>query len=445
MSKAIKVKELSKYINTLVKRDPILANLQVEGEVSNFKTSSGNVYFVLKDDGAALRCIVFKNMGLAKTISIKDGMKITARGSLTTYDYGSYYQLLVKEIVSDGIGDIFQQFELLKGKLLKEGLFNTEHKKAIKKMPNSIGVITSPTGAAIKDIINTIERRFPICDIYIYPSVVQGSDAPKSLIEGLKFFEDFKEVDTIIIGRGGGSFEDLNAFNDEELLYEIYNAKTPIISAVGHEVDNMLSDYVADLRAATPTAAAELATPLLDDLKEELNSGLVGLRKNYINYFTEERKLLDFYLKEIKYYDPKERIISLRKELDLAKDRLNNHQDNYYSKRKNELMSLNIRINLFNPISRIHKEREELKLNRKLLSMGIDNILNREKYLLKNYKSKLDIYDSQKILKHGYVKIYKNNMAIKSIDDIEIEDSINIFFKDGVVDATINNKESIIE
>lgn len=445
MTKAIKVKELTKYINTVVKRDPILANLHIVGEVSNYKISTGNVYFSLKDEGATLRCIVFKNMELAKTISLKDGMKITAKGSLTTYDYGSYYQLLVKEIISDGVGDIYQQFEMLKKKLYNEGLFDKEHKKNIIKMPNEIGVITSSTGAAVEDIINTIKRRFPISDIYIYPSIVQGSEASKSLISGLKYFENEKKVDTIIIGRGGGSFEDLNAFNNEELLYEIYKAKTPIISAVGHEVDNMLSDYVADLRAATPTAAAELATPVLDSLKKDLNNYIIDLRKYYDNYFIEERKLLDHLFKGISYYDPKEKIINLRKELKLIENKLENLQFNYFTKKTNELENIKIKFNLLNPIEKIAKEKEELNMNKKILIMYMENNIYKEKCILKTIKNKLDAYSADKIYDLGYVKIFKENISINNIEDINIKDEISIYFKDGVAKATIKNKEKNIE
>lgn len=445
MTKAIKIKELSKYINSLVKRDPILANLHVEGEVSNFKISSGNVYFVLKDEAASLRCIIFKNMELAKTISIKDGMKVIARGSLTTYDYGSYYQLLVKEIVSDGIGDIYQQFEILKSKLAKEGLFSSDHKVNIPNMPNSIGVITSPTGAAVRDIINTIKRRFPIANIYIYPSKVQGNEAAENLIEGLKFFDESKLVDTIIIGRGGGSFEDLNSFNDEGLLYEIYNTKTPVISAVGHEIDNMLSDYVADLRAATPTAAAELATPKIEDLKNNLNESFNLLNKYFYNYFVEEKKLLDFYYKEINYYNPKERIFNLKKELTYIKERLEKNNLNYFSSEKNKIDNTYLKIKNFNPINRIQKEKEKLQVLNKLLNMNINNLLSKEKFKIDSFKIKLDTYDSNKVLKYGYAKVYLDNKPVGSINNINVNDNVKIYFHDGEANALIESKENKFE
>ncbi len=445
MSKAIKIKELSKYINSLVKRDPILANLHVEGEVSNFKISSGNVYFVLKDESAALRCIIFKNMTLAKTISIKDGMKVVARGSLTTYDYGSYYQLLVKEIVSDGVGDIYQQFEILKEKLLKEGLFDTDKKKDIPSMPKSIGVITSPTGAAIKDIINTIKRRFPISDIYIYPSKVQGTDAAKNLIDGLRYFDSSNMVDTIIIGRGGGSFEDLNSFNDESLLYEIFKTKTPVISAVGHEVDSMLSDFVADLRAATPTAAAELATPRIEDLKKDLNDKVERIRKNYDNFFLEEKKILDYYLKELNYYNPKEKIFNLRKELNSSFSRLQELSKGYYIKEKYSLENFRLKLKNFNPLSIILKEKEELKILKRVLILNGSNFLIKEKNEISRLEEKLKRYDSRRILEKGYTLIYTNGKPIKNIDGLKIDEEVEIKFVDGYANAKITDKEKYIE
>lgn len=445
MSKAIKIKELSKYINSLVKRDPILANLHVEGEVSNFKISSGNVYFVLKDESAALRCIIFKNMTLAKTISIKDGMKVVARGSLTTYDYGSYYQLLVKEIVSDGIGDIYQQFEILKEKLLKEGLFDIEKKKNIPYMPKSIGVITSPTGAAIKDIINTIKRRFPISDIYIYPSKVQGNEAAKNLIEGLKYFDSSSMVDTIIIGRGGGSFEDLNSFNDETLLYEIFKTKTPVISAVGHEVDSMLSDFVADLRAATPTAAAELATPRIEDLKKELDDKIERIRKNYDNFFLEEKKILDYYLKELNYYNPKEKIYHIKRELNISFNRLQELIKGCYIGEKYNLENFRLKLKNFNPLNTILQEKEELKILKRVLVLNGNSFLIKEKNKVNKLEEKLKRYDSRRILEKGYTLIYANGKHIKSIDDIDIDREVEIKFVDGSADARIMNKEKDIE
>ncbi|WP_099203272.1 exodeoxyribonuclease VII large subunit [Miniphocaeibacter massiliensis] len=445
MSKAIKIKELSKYINNLVKRDPILANLHVEGEVSNFKISSGNVYFVLKDEGAALRCIIFKNMGLAKTISIKDGMKVVARGSLTTYDYGSYYQLLVKEIVSDGIGDIYKEFEILKSKLLEEGYFDEKHKKKIPFIPNSIGVITSQTGAAIRDIINTIKRRFPITDIYIYPAKVQGADAPAMLIEGLKYFDSVQKVDTIIIGRGGGSFEDLNSFNEEQLLYEIYNTKTPVISAVGHEVDNMLSDFVADLRAATPTAAAELSTPVLEDLKLDLKLKKEKLDKSFDNYIVEEKKILDYYFKELNYYNPKERINTLSKELTLIKENLDKLFTTYFSNKKHELDKKYLNLRSYNPINRIKTEEDKLIVNKKLLNLKFNNFIGNEKYKLDGILSKLERFNPKNILKQGYVKVSKDNKDIKSIKDLDVDEKIKLFFVDGIASATITEKENKFE
>ena len=445
MIKPIKLKELSKYINTLMKRDPILSNISTEGEVSNYKISGGNIYFVLKDDNITLRCIIFKNMDLAKDISLQNGMMIVAKGAITTYEYGSYYQLLVKDIVLQGTGDIYKRFEILKNKLLKDGYFDLDHKKKIPKMPSSIGVITSESGAAVRDIINTVHRRFPICDIYLYPSLVQGSEAALTLIEGLKYFNKMKNADVIIIGRGGGSFEDLDCFNNESLLYEIFKSSIPIISAVGHEVDNMLSDFVADLRASTPTAAGELATPILQDLKNELYMLKNNLDDTYLRYLIEGKKFLDYSLSELKYYNPLDKVKNLKMELNNKFERIYYLVLNHNSNKKHILNEIRMKLEIFNPNEKLNKEKERLEIFRKFLLTNCQNNIIHEKYKLEYLKTKIEIFNLNKILNYGYTKVYIDNKNIKSINEINIKDSVKIYFKDGIATATIKNKEIKID
>lgn len=261
MEQAISVTELNQYISTLMERDEILSYIQVRGEVSNFKRhASGHIYFSLKDAGGVLRAVMFRADAARLTTPIKDGDRVIATGAVRNYVAGGQYQLYVRSISSDGMGALYIAFDALKAKLSSEGLFDESRKKPIPAYPTKIGIVTSPTGAAIRDMLNILSRRYPIAEIELYPALVQGMDAPASLIKGLVYFNNHKP-DVIIIGRGGGSIEDLWCFNDEALARAIFVSEVPVISAVGHEIDFTISDFVADLRAPTPSAAAELAVP----------------------------------------------------------------------------------------------------------------------------------------------------------------------------------------
>ncbi len=282
MIEAISVSEVTKHIKNLIEGDALLQSVWLQGEISNYTLhASGHQYFSLKDEGATIKCVKFKNFGYSPAQPLfKTGDKVLVHGSIDLYLPHGSYQLRVTQIHLQGIGDLYQQFERLKNKLTVEGLFDPFHKKQIPKYPLTIGIISSATGAVIQDIINTVERRFPRVRLILSPALMQGETAPQSIISALKKLEAMKEVDTIIITRGGGSMEDLWCFNDEKLIREIYLARKPIISAIGHETDFTLCDFVADLRAPTPTAAAEMAVPD----RNELSSRLTALKKSNDRY-----------------------------------------------------------------------------------------------------------------------------------------------------------------
>ena len=317
-----KVKEVSKYISNLLRRDSLLTNISVEGEVSNFKKSGGHLYFSIKDDEAMIKCVVFKSVPISNSLNLSDGQKVVVTGSVMTYEKGSYYQILCKNVEEVGKGNLFEQFLALKEKLSKEGLFDLENKKPIPRFPKNIGVVTARTGAAVRDIINTLHRRYRIANIYFYPSKVQGVGASEEISEGIRYLDSLEYIDTIIVGRGGGSFEDLNAFNDENLIRTIYNCKKPIISAVGHEVDTMLTDYVADKRAATPTAGAELSSISVDEIKEFLFQAESKLTKNISELISGEKIQFEHLKKELEYYNPANRINLLKENLENLKKTL---------------------------------------------------------------------------------------------------------------------------
>ena len=270
---AVSVSEINRYIKTLFENSDILNGIAVRGEISNFKRhTSGHLYFSLKDEEGLLRAVMFRSSAVKLSFQPQDGMKVIARGDIGVYVRDGQYQLYVTSLVPDGVGALYQAFEQLKRKLEAEGLFDPERKKPIPAYPKKIGIITSETGAAIHDMINILTRRYPVAQIYLCPAEVQGAGAPMSLISALRFFEEMFAVDVIIIGRGGGSIEDLWAFNDEQLARCIACCHTPVISAVGHESDFTICDFVADMRAPTPSAAAELATPDREELLQRLQS-----------------------------------------------------------------------------------------------------------------------------------------------------------------------------
>ena len=270
---ALTVSELNEYIRMLMEGNPVLKSVWVKGEISNFTNHrSGHLYFSLKDEDGQIRAVMFRLKAQTLKFMPESGMKVVVHGSVTVYPRDGSYQLYVSSMQPDGIGALYLAYEQLKERLALEGLFDAEHKLPLPAYPRRIGVITSPTGAAIRDIINVSGRRYPNADLYIYPALVQGAGAEESLISALDYLDNSRLCDVIIIGRGGGSIEDLWAFNSEVLARRIYSATTPVISAVGHETDFTICDFVADMRAPTPSAAAEIAVPDKRDLLMRIDS-----------------------------------------------------------------------------------------------------------------------------------------------------------------------------
>lgn len=393
-----KVKEVSKYISNVLRRDSFLSNISVEGEVSNFKKSGGHSYFSIKDDEAMLKCVVFKTIPIAQSLNLTDGQKVVVTGTVMTYEKGSYYQILCKNVEEVGRGNLYEQFLALKEKLSKEGLFNSELKKPIPKFPKNIGVVTAKNGAAIRDILNTLRRRYRIANIYFYPTKVQGIGASDEIALGVKYLDSLDFIDTIIVGRGGGSFEDLNAFNDENLIRTIFNCKKPVISAVGHEIDTMLTDYVADKRAATPTAGAELSSVSMDEIKEFLNQAEKKLNKNILEEISAEKVQLEHFKKELEYYNPANRITTLKENL------------------------------------------ENLK---KSLDEKIVSIFKYNKQLLDFKRQSLEIINPNSILDRGYSIIYNDkNEIVKDIKTVNVGDSLKLKVSNGEI---ISNVKEIID
>ena len=284
--KYLKISEINNYIKTIIDSNDFLNRVYLKGEISNFKNhSTGHLYFTLKDESARISAIMFANNARTLTFTPEDGMNVLVTGRISVYPAQGSYQIYVESMEMEGLGALYIEYEKLKKKLLKEGLFDEKHKVAIPKYPQKIGVVTASTGAAVKDIMSTIRRRFPICEAILFPCLVQGGSAAPDIERQIKRADSYG-VDVIIVGRGGGSIEDLWAFNEENVARAIYNCKTPIISAVGHEIDWTISDFVADLRAPTPTGAAEMAVPTVIDVNNVIDNYKIRLNKfikNLIN------------------------------------------------------------------------------------------------------------------------------------------------------------------
>ncbi len=284
--KIFSVSEVNKYVKMLMDSDPLLTSINIKGEITNFKAHyTGHLYFTLKDENATIKCVMFKGNAQFLKFKPSDGMKVIISGQISCFERDGVYQIYCKTMSPDGLGDLYLAFEQLKEKLEKEGLFSDVHKKPIPFLPERVGVITSKTGAVIRDIINVSTRRYPNVNILVYPAAVQGVNVASTVIEGIKTFNNLNNVDVIIIARGGGSFEDLFGFNDENLARAVYASNIPIVSAVGHETDFTICDFVSDLRAPTPSAAAELVYPMYSEIVERIQKdtsrNIVAIR-NYI-------------------------------------------------------------------------------------------------------------------------------------------------------------------
>ncbi len=329
-SSIVTVSALNEYVKDLLEDDPELVYCEVEGEISNFKhyLSSGHMYFTLKDEGGAIAAVMYRAYTGNLTFLPKDGMKVTVRGSVTLYPKNGSYQILVREMKKSGEGDLFVAFEELKRKLHAEGLFEDENKKKIPQFPKKVGIITSKFGAALQDMLNISKRRYPLAEILVYPSLVQGPGAAEALVRAVDYFDRNNAADVVIIGRGGGSIEDLWCFNDEVLARRIFECKIPVVSAVGHETDYTICDFVADKRASTPSEAAELVFPdgfeilqslayVHDDLSDRINS-VISDMESKLAHFTPEKISLNL---SRRVSDTERRLFELRKMLSLSVNR----------------------------------------------------------------------------------------------------------------------------
>lgn len=354
--KTLSVSEVTNYIKRMLDNDFILSNLSVKGEISNLKFhSSGHIYFSLKDNSGKINCVMFKSRAVFLDIALEEGMEVIVKGKASIYPATGAFQLYCDEIKLEGQGDLFIKFEKLKQKLSGMGYFDESHKKRLPNYPNRIGVVTSPTGAAIHDIINVAKRRNDFIDIVLYPAKVQGINAYKDVIKGIEYFNNANSVDVIIVGRGGGSIEELWNFNEEDLAISIYKSKIPIISAVGHEIDFTISDFVSDMRAATPSQGAEIAVPLYKDIIYkiyEASKFLDSAIDNKINNCKDDTKSIE---RILKLHSPLSKIVNSYLDVDRLKERLNFAIEAKIKSEKQNIEGLNNLLSAYNPIKVISK------------------------------------------------------------------------------------------
>ncbi len=409
------VSQLTKYIKYKLDNDVNLREVYLKGEISNFKAHTrGHFYFTIKDEGSRINAVMFASSASKVKFTPEDGMKILVTGRISVYEATGGYQIYVNEMMEDGVGNLYVAFEQLKKKLASEGLFDDRYKKPIPKIPERVGVITAPTGAAIRDIISTINRRFPLTEVILLPSLVQGEGAKEDIVRQIKRAEDYN-LDVLIVGRGGGSIEDLWAFNEEIVARAIFECPIPVISAVGHEIDFTIADFVADLRAPTPTGAAEIAVPNKADVINYINQLSLRSRKATGNILELKKKRLDNIKSNYILNNPLDLYSAKIQKLDYLTESLVKNYKNIIDKEKIKLNNIKTRPLFSNPLVILDK--------------------TKQKYAL--LLSKLDALSPLKTLERGYGIIKLNEKAVTSIKDLKKDDLINIELKDGSKEAII--------
>jgi len=426
--------------------DPYLEHVYLKGEISNSKRNRKNthMYFSLKDDTAKISAVMFYSSVKKLQFDPEEGMNVLVVGRLSVYERAGQYQIIIDEMQPDGIGALYQALEQTKKKLAKEGLFDEDRKKPLEKYPKRVAVVTSQSGAVIRDIMTTIKRRYPIVELVLYPTYVQGEKSIDSVIRNIERADAVDSFDTIIIGRGGGSIEDLWSFNDEQVVRTISAARTPIISSVGHETDNTLSDYAADVRAATPTAAAELAVPVLTDEKLKLKQYEQQMANQLKNKITQLRERLNRSLNSYIFRNPRRLYEGYILNVDQKTEELIQTTDKLVNQKNQELKLLNQRLVAQNPQQTVkYLQKNQDKLHSDLLR-SFNQLLEDKDKRVNNLMQSLNHLSPLKILDRGYSYTTLNHKITKSVSDIKVGDDISVHLSDGSVNAEvkeINNEE----
>jgi len=438
------VTALTKYIKRKFEADPHLQDVYVKGEISNYKQhSSGHMYFTLKDDKARILAVMFSSANKKLKYSPENGMKVLLRGNVSLFESSGQYQIYVKEMQPDGIGDLYLAYEQLKEKLAKEGLFAAEHKKNLPKFPNTVGVVTSPTGAAIRDILTTIKRRYPIAKVLIFPALVQGEQAAPSIVSAIKHANDsINQVDVLIIGRGGGSIEELWAFNEEMVARAIYESEVPIISAVGHETDFTISDFVADLRAPTPTGAAELAVPHVDEWAERVLTRQTRLIRAIKEKLSLQSSKLERIEKSYAFRYPQRLYEQKLEKLDKRTEQLVYNSQKLFAVKTSQLEQMEKRLARNHPDTKLQEATIYYEKSIKSLSKAMLSVMAKKEADFSNLVSTLEALSPLKIMDRGYSLAYSDDgKLLKSTEQVQINETVRIKLSDGTLTCSVTDKE----
>ena len=436
----LSVSTLTRYLKMKFDRDPYLERVYLTGQVSNFRKRPNHQYFSLKDEKAVIQATIWSGVYKKLGFELEEGMKINVIGRVQLYEPSGSYSIVIEKAEPDGIGALAVQFEQLKKKLGEEGLFQDKFKQPLPQFPKKIGVVTSPSGAVIRDIITTVSRRFPGVDILLYPTKVQGEGAAAEVVANIRRANEREDLDVLIIGRGGGSIEDLWAFNEEIVVRAIFESQIPIISSVGHETDTTLADFVADQRAATPTAAAELATPvtkldLLGHLSQQQNR-LANAASNRLAY---QRERLHKLASSVIFRQPERLYDGYLQKLDQLNLRLKQKIREYYSEEVQQVKILQHRLESLSPLRQVQRYQEQLHQQERLLRSNMAVIYDHKVAEAKRLSDALLMLDTSRIVARGYAIIQKNEIVIESSQDIKEKDQLTILMRDGQVQVEVKD------
>ncbi|RSJ94408.1 exodeoxyribonuclease VII large subunit [Streptococcus cristatus] len=436
----LSVSTLTRYLKMKFDRDPYLERVYLTGQVSNFRKRPNHQYFSLKDEKAVIQATIWSGVYKKLGFELEEGMKVNVIGRVQLYEPSGSYSIVIEKAEPDGIGALAVQFEQLKKKLGEEGLFQDKFKQPLPQFPKKIGVVTSPSGAVIRDIITTVSRRFPGVDILLYPTKVQGEGAAAEVAANIRRANEREDLDVLIIGRGGGSIEDLWAFNEEIVVRAIFESQIPIISSVGHETDTTLADFVADRRAATPTAAAELATPvtkldLLGHLSQQQNR-LANAASNRLAY---QRERLHKLASSVIFRQPERLYDGYLQKLDQLILRLKQKIREYYSEEVQQVKILQHRLESLSPLRQVQRYQEQVRQQERLLRSNMAVIYDHKVAEAKRLSDALLMLDTSRIVARGYAIIQKNETVIESSQDIKEKDQLTILMRDGQVQVEVKD------
>ncbi|MFB4166428.1 exodeoxyribonuclease VII large subunit [Virgibacillus sp. JSM 102003] len=437
--KYLTVTALTKYIKRKFDTDAHLKDIWLKGEISNFKHHSrGHMYLTVKDDNSRVQAVMFAGNNRMLKFTPENGMNVLVKGEIGVFEPYGQYQLYIKQMEPDGIGSLYLAFEQLKEKLHKQGYFDKSHKKELPKFPQSIGVITSPTGAAVRDIVTTIKRRYPIVKTTVIPVLVQGPNAVDSIYNAINSANRQGNFDVLIVGRGGGSIEDLWGFNEEKVANAIFQSSIPVISAVGHETDITISDYVADLRAPTPTGAAEIAVPSQLELAERITGIKRSLTRMMKENVLSSKQHLNRMKQSYAFRYPEHLITQKEQELDKHVDRLEKTFNSEWKKKKDALININTRFEAQHPDRQLDRARKELKLFMKQTNYSMDKIVEQKTTRLNSAIEKLSLLNPLETMKRGYSIPYtQSGNIISSTNDVFKNDQIIVRLSDGTLECRV--------